>query len=214
MFFIVPYLNFKSSTRVSYKTIINSKTIFEGHNVIRENTSIGNSKIGYGTYIDSNSNLDNSKIGRFCSIANNVTVIKYTHPTKNNVSTHPAFFSVLKQAGFSYVNENLFEEELFWNRIDKVTVKIGNDVWIGCHAIIMGGVEIGDGAIIAAGAIVTKDVLPYSIVGGVPAKPIKKRFSENEINFLLEYKWWNKPFEWISQNAKYFQDINQFIKLQ
>ena len=83
------------------------------------------------------------------------------------------------------------------------TIKvIGNDVWIGYEAAIMAGVTIGDGAIIGTRAVVTKDVPPYTIVGGVPAKPIRKRFSDETISLLLELKWWNWPIERISQNIE------------
>jgi virginiamycin A acetyltransferase len=78
---------------------------------------------------------------------------------------------------------------------------IGNDVWIGHHATIMAGVEIGDGAIIAANATVVKDVAPYSVVGGNPARLIKKRFSEEKIEQLLELQWWNWDIEKITQNV-------------
>ena len=82
-----------------------------------------------------------------------------------------------------------------WNKGDIV---VGNDVWIGYEAVILAGVTIGDGAIIATRAVVTKDVPPYTIVGGVPAKPIRKRFSDEEIDQLLELKWWDWPPEKIA----------------
>ena len=83
---------------------------------------------------------------------------------------------------------------------------------IGANTSIMDGVEIGDGAIIAANALVNKNIPPYTIVGGVPAKFIKKRFSDDYIEFLLKFKWWEKPKSWISANAKYFTNIDQFHK--
>lgn len=89
---------------------------------------------------------------------------------------------------------------------------IGNDVWIGANAIILQGVTIGDGAIIAAGAVVTKDVPPYAIVGGVPAKVIKYRFSDEVILKLLQIKWWDKPEEWIIQKLEKFTDVSGFVK--
>ena len=79
-------------------------------------------------------------------------------------------------------------------------IVIGNDVWIGYEAVIMAGVTIGDGAIIGTRAVVTKDVPPYAIVGGVPAKPIRKRFSEDTIKMLMELRWWDWPEEKIAQN--------------
>ena len=84
----------------------------------------------------------------------------------------------------------------------KGDTKIGNDVWIGYGATIMPGVTIGDGAIIATKSVVTKDVAPYAIVGGNPAKEIRKRFSEDEIKALLEIQWWDWPIEKITENVQ------------
>lgn len=82
---------------------------------------------------------------------------------------------------------------------------IGNDVWIGFEAVILSGVTIGDGAIIGTRAVVTKDVPPYTIVGGIPAKPIKKRFSEDVISKLLKIQWWNWPENRVKQNIDAIQ---------
>ncbi|MBR6646045.1 MAG: CatB-related O-acetyltransferase, partial [Clostridia bacterium] len=109
-----------------------------------------------------------------------------------------------KQCGMTYVKENRF------NEFTETTI-IGNDVWIGHSALILEGVKIGDGAIVGAGAVVTKDVPPYSIVVGVPAKVIKYRFSENEIAKLSELKWWDQSVEWIKENVDKFCDIRNFM---
>ena len=93
-----------------------------------------------------------------------------------------------------------------WN--NKGDIVIGNDVWIGYDAIIMSGVKIGDGAIIGTRAIVTNDVPPYTIVGGIPAKVIRKRFSDDIILKLLEIKWWDWPDEKIQANIQYIQSGN------
>ena len=188
-------------------------TLFEGKNSIAAGTKITNSKVGYGSYININSSLSFVKIGRYCSIADNVCVSLGNHPT-NHVSTHPAFYyNTEKQIGWTYhKGEPLFDEiykypkgEYFYQVI------IGNDVWIGSHAIIMGGISIGDGAVIASGAVVTRDVEPYSIVGGVPAKLIKMRFTEEQRTSLLKIKWWDKsPIE-IENSYRSFVDVNNFI---
>ena len=88
--------------------------------------------------------------------------------------------------------------------------KIGNDVWIGEDVKIIGGVTIGDGAIVATGATVTKDVPPYAIVGGVPAKVIRYRFDMPTIDFLLKDKWWDKPVDWIKSYAQEFKHIDLY----
>ena len=88
---------------------------------------------------------------------------------------------------------------------NKGDIVIGNDVWIGYEAVILAGVTIGDGAIIGARAVVTKDVEPYTIVGGVPAAPIRKRFSKDTIFNLLKIKWWDWPKEKIAKNINAIQ---------
>ena len=91
---------------------------------------------------------------------------------------------------------------------NKGDIVVGNDVWIGYEAVILAGVTIGDGAIIGARAVVTKDVPPYTIVGGVPAKPIRKRFNEETIDILLKLKWWDWSKEKIAKNIAAIQSGN------
>ncbi len=130
-------------------------------------------------------------IGKFCMIASGVTFIMNgaNHLTEA-ISTYP--FAIFGQGW-----ENAMQNRAYPFRGNTI---IGNDVWIGYNATIMAGVTIGDGAIIATNATVTKDVAPYSVVGGNPAKEIKKRFSEDEIERLLAIKWWNWPPEKITKN--------------
>lgn len=180
----------------------------EGNNVFNKK-SIFRGRIGYGSYIGERSCL-NAVIGRYCSISSDVKTISGIHPTTDFVSTHPCFFSTKKQAGFTYVSNDCFTENIFVDT-EQHLVEIGNDVWIGSNVLIMPGIHIGDGAVVAAGAVVTKDVEPYSIVGGVPAKVIKRRFSDEQIKELLAIQWWNKNGDWIKQNAEAFSDINVFI---
>lgn len=183
----------------------------EGMNVFHKNVTF-RGKIGYGSYIGERSRL-NAVIGRYCSISSDVKTISGTHPTYGFVSTHPAFFSTNKQAGFTYVTENCFREDIFADN-EMHLVRIGNDVWIGSNVLLLPGISIGDGAIIAAGAVVTKDIEPYSIVGGVPAKVIRKRFSEEKIEALVLLKWWNWGEKFIAEKADCFQDIDKFLSME
>ena len=200
------------SRNVSIKAhcyITGKNTTFEGRNVINKD-SYFKGKMGYGTYLGPNCSID-AEIGRFCSIAANVKTINGFHPTTGFASTHPAFFSTYKQAGFTYTEKKLFQEIKFADlRYHAVT--IGNDVWIGENVIILAGVHIGDGAVIAAGAVVSKDVPPYAIVGGVPATLIRMRFKEEIVNRLLKVKWWDKPLSWIEKNSSLFSDVEKLLK--
>lgn len=181
----------------------------EGMNVFHQNVTF-RGKIGYGSYIGEGSNL-NAVIGRYCSISSNVRTISGTHPITGMVSTHPCFFSTKKQAGFTYTTKDYFAEDVFVDA-ERHLAEIGNDVWIGSDVLILPGVHIGDGAVIAAGAVVTKDIEPYSIVGGVPAKIIKKRFNDEQIWRLMQIQWWNKSEKWLMENAEIFLNIDIFME--
>lgn len=187
--------------------------VLEGNNLISHNTTITNSYMGFGSYLGTDSKIAKTKIGRYSSIGPRVICVFGNHPTKQFVSTHPSFFSIKEQVGFTYAKKQLYPE--FSNPISPeypYTISIGNDVWIGSDVRILDGVQIGDGAIVAAGSVVTKNIIPYSIVGGVPAKLIKYRFTEPQISFLKKYKWWEKPQDWIITNAHLFADVEQFME--
>lgn len=203
--------HFNKSIYFGNGVIVGFKTCLEGHSKIGKNVNIRNSFVGRGTYISNNSSLIHSSIGRFCSIGSNVSVVIGQHPTKKYVSTHPAFFSMLKQSGFTFAKKNTFKEFLTVGEKEEYAVKIGNDVWIGFGVMIMEGVTIGDGAIIGTGALVTKDIEAYSINIGIPAKKIGYRFEPDEIQQLLKSQWWNKDFDFLRKNVHLFTDISEFI---
>lgn len=180
---------------------------FEGKNTIGKGCELKWVKVGYGSYFGQNCYFERTNIGRFCSIARNVNTVAGTHPTNTFVSTHPAFFSLMQEEQFGYVHKKKFQELKFADPENRLAVVIGNDVWIGTNATIMEGVTIGDGAIIAANALVTKDVQPYEIVAGIPARHMRWRFGENNREYLLRLRWWDKPIEWIMKYADEFEDI-------
>lgn len=161
-----------------------------------------------------------TSIGRYCSI-NPTAKIWNNHPTEC-ISTHPfldyaMFYSQekyderreLNQKYGSYHCNAEFENSCL-RKNEPVT--IGNDVWIGANVVILPGVHIGDGAIIAAGAVVTKDVEAYAVVGGVPAKVIKYRFDVEEIEILQQIKWWEWDIEKIEGNIELFYCPKNFFE--
>jgi len=202
-------VNYNNKVKIGRGAEFDIRNQFEGLNVIGEDTLVASSFIGLGTYLSERSVIKSTRTGRYCSIGSNVQTGLGTHPSSGFVSTHPSFFSTRRQAGFTFVTENRFAEHIFAE--DNYIVTIGSDVWIGNNVIIMDGVKIGDGAIVAAGAIVTKDVLPYSIVAGIPAKFLRLRFDETQIQKLLNIKWWEWHLDKLQANSHLFTDIDQFI---
>ena len=202
---------FKKDQKVGKNVALHGSRL-EGKNKINEDTVFVKSRLGRGSYIGAGCQFNSAQIGKYCSIGSYVKILTANHPSQTFVSTHPAFFSLSRQAGFTYTTEQRFQEQRFYDWQNGISVSIGNDVWIGEEAIIMGGVKIHDGAIIGARAVVTKDVPPYAIVGGIPAKIIGKRFDDNEIVFLLNLKWWDKDEAWITQHAQFFSDLRELMK--
>jgi virginiamycin A acetyltransferase len=189
------------------------QTIYLKNAITRDNIKVGDYTIYNDFYHDPRDfeknnvlyqypiNKDMLVIGRFCSIACQAKFLMTSgnHTSKSLATyTFPIFY---EEWGLdvSHITEA-------WDH--KGDIVIGNDVWIGYDAVIMSGVKIGDGAIVGTRAVVTNDVPPYTIVGGVPAKAIKKRFSEAVIAKLLELKWWDWPYEKIQANIPYIQSGN------
>lgn len=109
------------------------------------------------------------------------------------------------------MKEQKFKEIVYADEKNKYGAIIGNDVWIGYNATIMGGVTIGDGAIVASGALVKDNVEPYTIVAGQPARVISKRFTDEQAEWLISFRWWDKSLEWIQNHAEEFENIEKFI---
>lgn len=146
------------------------KSLISGEVSIGKNTSL------WGPDITVLARLNPIKIGNFCSIAKGVNIQEYNHD-------HTRFTTY-------FVRKNLAKRPMNEDVVSKGPIVIENDVWIGAYAQILSGVTVGTGAVIAAGSVVTKDIPPYAIVGGVPAKIIKYRFDEEKRNELLKSEWW------------------------
>ena len=162
-------------------------------------SQIFQSHIGSYSYVANNSQVICATIGRYCSIADNVIIGPGNH-TLSNISTSPIFTEPRNALGIQWSDDTKVEPFR--------SVSIGNDVWIGSRAIIMGGITIGNGAVVGAGAIVTKDVPPYAIVGGVPAKVIRYRFSQEVIEKLEDIRWWDLPEDKLKSCLSIFQKEN------
>ena len=176
-----------------------------GTNCYVQNATINNSELGDFSYVGSLSYVNFCKIGKFTCIGPNVKIGLGSHPVSSFVSVHPVFYSTAAQVGITFADKNYFNE--YENTI------IGNDVWIGANVIIKSGVTISDGVIIASGSVVTKDIEPYAIVGGIPAKHIRYRFTELQITRLLEKKWWDFDIKRLQSNFKLFHDVHNIEQL-
>lgn len=193
--------NKSRNLKIGYMATVNNSK-FGLYNSIYENVSLNEVQLGDFTYVAGNTSISKTTIGKFCSIGPDCKIGLGKHPANTFVSSHPIFFSDLKQAQISFADKKYFEE--FEN------ITIGNDVWLGANVIVVDGVNISDGVIVAAGSVVTKNIPPYAIVGGVPAKIIKYRFEKDEIEKLIEMKWWNMDVEYLKNNFKKFHDVKDF----
>lgn len=200
------YYQIKYSTKhlkIGYLSNLNNCK-FGMYNSLHPGVMLCNVTMGDFSYIAENSRLVNVNLGKFSCIGPDVLMGLGKHPSHDFVSIHPIFFSTSTQSEITFLNKTIFDESS--------PITVGNDVWIGARAIVLDGITIGDGAIIGAGAVVTKDIPPYAIVGGVPAKIIRYRFDKNQIDLLLNCKWWHRDINWLSTNAKHFQSIHVFAK--
>lgn len=188
-----------------------------GENVCLEDTKLGkytqirpfsilrNVTMGDYSYCDGFNEIDYATIGKFCSIANFVRINPGNHPTYSRIAqSHFTYRS--RQFGFGPDDDEFFR----WRKSHWVT--LGNDVWIGHKATIMGGVTIGNGAAIGTGAVVTKDVEPYAVVVGVPARKIRMRFDDLLIEKIEKSLWWDWDYETLKARIPDFRNMEDFIR--
>ena len=182
-------------------------TILEKYTQINRSNIIESTNIGAYSYTGMNTVIKHASIGKFCSISWGVSISGGIH-NYNLISPHP--FIHLKSFGLVESGEE----------IEKKKIIIGNDVWIGANATILPGIEIGNGAIIGAGSVVTKNVPDYAIAVGNPANVIKYRFCDEKIKLLKELCWWELPENIIKENIELFKhdfdlnDLKNLIKIK
>jgi acetyltransferase-like isoleucine patch superfamily enzyme len=191
------------SCRIYSGVMVDERSALGTYNVLFSNVKILSSVIGDHTYVQENATICDAEVGKFCSIAMGASIGVPQHQL-SSVSSHPAFYLRNTPLAKTYSDQDMF-------RTFHKTF-IGHDVWIGQNAIIMNGLRVGIGAVIGAGAVVTRDVPAYAVVGGVPAQIIKYRFDEKLRNDLLGSKWWDMPEEWMENNYSLFQDPLKFLE--
>lgn len=190
---------------ISFFAYWDSTSTFTRYTSLQRKAKLLHSHIGRYSRICINTELLNSTVGNFSIIARNCIVGLGAHPT-NTLSPHSIFY---KKKRWKWHDE--WCKDIGFRESD-LPVTIGNGVWIGIRCLILDGVTIGDGAIVAAGAVVTKDVPPFAVVGGVPAKVLKYRFSPEIIERLLEIQWWNLPDEEITRIKDIFHKPNPTLE--
>ncbi|MBU0633196.1 CatB-related O-acetyltransferase [bacterium] len=192
-------------SKIYFGTFIDRDSQLGKKTVLFRDVILKNTQVGDYSYIQSSSALYNTRVDRFCSIAGGVQIGLPEHPT-NMVSTNPVFYDNTQPLPFFFIDTDYLTNS-------KTVTTVNADVWIGYRAIIKAGVHIGVGAVVGAGAVVTKDVEPYSIVAGVPAKHIKYRFDKETREQLLVTKWWTLTDEKLSEIAKYFKNPKEMIEI-
>lgn len=175
--------------RLKGKIVIAEKARLSGVRMMGK-VSVGRYTVINGPNTVIHTKIHPVEIGSFCSIAKDVSIQEYDHDV-SRISTY-------------YFRSNIFQEDKIHEHISRGPIKIGNDVWIGTKAVILSGVTIGNGAVIGANAVVTRDVPAYAIVGGAPAKVIKYRFEDDVIEALQKLAWWDWPLSKILENKSLF----------
>jgi len=181
------------------RTTLGSYTQIQAHSVLLDVT------MGDFSYCAGYNQIYYTDIGRFCSIASFVRINPGNHPTYTRIAQHH-FTYRSAQYGLGEDDADFFA----WRKQDAIT--IGHDVWIGHGAIIMPGVQIGNGAVVGAGAVVTKDVPPYAVAVGMPARPIKVRFSSDLVEKIERCRWWDWDVDTLRERLDDFRNMEAFTR--
>jgi acetyltransferase-like isoleucine patch superfamily enzyme len=201
----------RSKAYIHISSTILGNCVFEGKNRIGAHNYLNTVKMGLFSNMGDRNQFSNTRIGRFCSFGSNISLINSDHPL-DAVSTHHVFYKSADHR-HSFNEDFQFDDHIV--RDDGLSLLVGNDVWIGDHVIIKGGIHIADGAVVGMGAVVTKDVPPYAIVAGNPARIIRYRFEPSVIEQFLTTKWWDWPTDRIEEKAALFRNPDLFFsKLQ
>lgn len=199
-------IDLSGETLIVPEANVDDLSTFGEHSYVGPRSDIVESHGGRYTFFFGDSRMVHTDLGSFCSIAAMTRINAEQHPFFDRITTHNmTYFS-----GTMYGHgENDFE---YLEKRKARRLTIGNDVWVGHGAVIMGNITIGDGAVIGANAVVTHDVEPYQIVAGVPAKPIGYRFDREIIDALLRIKWWEWPDELIWERMEDIKNVPEFCK--
>ncbi len=197
--YILGWLKNIINPAVSIFSLIDNVSYVSNKAKIHRGAKVFNSKIGRYTYLTKGSESVFAEIGNFCSIGH-YSKIGLAHHDLKKLSTSPIFLEKINATGSTWNNHT--------THYPYKKVIIENDVWIGSRALLIGGIKISNGAVIAAGSIVTKDVPPYAVVAGVPARIVKYRFKKSLINNLLSIQWWNLPEQLLRENLELFNNEN------
>lgn len=198
--------------KISIISFVSANNRIDPRAVVYRMVKMKSSSIGRYSYVGNDTDVECADIGQFCSISDHCRIGMGGH-TLSHISSCPLFTQRINGCQEQWVDQDI-------HAVEEKRAVLGNDVWVGSHVLINGGVTVGHGAVIGAGAVVVKDVPPYAIVGGVPARVIRYRFSPEIIEKLLELQWWNLPDETLKEHISLFQqdnftveDIAQFMDI-
>jgi acetyltransferase-like isoleucine patch superfamily enzyme len=193
--------------RFDWGAIAGGQCDFESPVTLLRNARVFGCRLGRYTYLGCESEIENANIGRFCSIGPGVMIGLAAHPLGLNISTSPVFYKSRSETSKPTFNDPTLSPDSALFKDEHRLVTLGHDVWVGARAIIKAGVSIGNGAVIAAGAVVTHDIPSYAIVVGIPARILRYRFDDETIKDLQQLRWWDQDVEWLRKHACDFMDV-------